>query len=161
MGGTIQYSATVFQEPRPISEFTYETLKDSVRNNQYFDIAENESFYSKFSRHFKMILIGVSAIVMAYILKLIFGDKVETLFDWLSIPGGILLFIGLLYLFLEGISYSEYLQKSDAYFLRMKYALLKSNSYHEFNEIFYTIFSKDYDSDFKKWKKEYFHQVKK
>ena len=161
MGGIINYTATIFKEPNPINENLYKAFKESLDNNQYYSIVKNENFYSKFKRHFNMIIIGISGIALSYVLKLIFGDSIDTLFDWISIPSVILLFLGFIFLLLEGSSYSDYLNKSNAYFLRMKYAILKSSSYFEFNEIFYTIFSYDYDADFKKWKKEYFKQAGK
>lgn len=161
MSGIIQYTATIFQEPKPIAENLYQNLKPILHSNPYYNIVENESFTSKFSRYITMIIIGVIGVALSYTLKLIFGNAVETLFDWISIPSGIILFGGFIYLFLEGFSYSSYLQKSDAYFLRMKYAILKSNSFFEFNEIFYSIFSSDYDSDFKKWKKQYYKLLNK
>ena len=161
MGGIITYTATSFNEPNPLKKETYSYFKKIFAYDRYAETVENEGFYSKFRRHINMIIIGAVGVLISLAINAIFRDKAETLCEWVSLLSGLLLFVGLIYLILEGLSYSDYLRKSDAYFLRMKYAIIKSEDFDNFNKIFYSIFSADYDLDFKKWRKDYYKQAKK
>jgi len=161
MGGFIKYTRTGFIEPDPIDEETYTLLKNRIMEDPYYRIVQNERLRDKFSRYIRMMYIGGIGLVISMLLSYILNLQKDGFLLFLSVPSGIILFGGFIYFFLESPSYAKYLEKSEAYFLRMKFAIQKSNSFFEFTEILYSIYSNDYDSDFKKWKRQYFRDSKK
>jgi hypothetical protein len=160
MGGLIEYTRTNFVAPDPIEEATYLSLKNSLNKDPFFNIVQNESIREKYSRYIRFMYIGAIGIAISLLLGWIFKIKADGFLLFLIVPSGLLLFGSIILFLLETPSYSQYLEKSEAYFLRMKYAVQKSSSFFEFNEIFYSIYSSDYDSDFKRWKKQYLKDIK-
>ena len=77
-------------------------------------------------------------------------------FFLIALISGFTLFGSCYKFYLESSSYSKYEKDRDEYFLRMKFAIIHSLNFSEFNKYFYTIFSRHFDEDYAAWKKLYF-----
>jgi len=155
MGGiVIQYTATTFVEPEPLTESEYNQLKDFLKDNPYQIIFSQENNVGMYNNYFWTMVVAACVLLLCFFVNYFFGELLVT--DWIGLIAGITFFGSLYKYFLESSSYSKYEKIRDAYFLRMKFAIITSQNFNEFNKYFYTIFSRHFDNDYAVWKKRYF-----
>jgi hypothetical protein len=155
MGGiVIRYTATIFVEPKPLTESEYMQIRDFLRDNPYKQIFRQENTDGMYNNYYWTMGVAAGILLLYAIVKYFFGELL--LMDWIALVAGITFFGSMYKLYLESSSYSAYEKNRDAYFLRMKFAIMTSLNFSEFNKYFYTIFSRHFDSDYAIWKKRYF-----
>ena len=154
MGGiVIEYTATSFAEPKPLAEIQYNQLKELLKENPYKAIFQQENTDGMYNSHYWIMAISACIVVVYIILNYFFGELV--FMEWIALISGIAFFGGIYRFYLESSSYSNYEKDRDEYFLRMKFEIIRSLNFNEFNKYFYTIFSKHFDAEYAAWRKAY------
>lgn len=131
-----EYTKTYFAPPPRISLYQYEQFKSALYSNPNFEIdLKPEKFLDLFKPY--LMIWGGFAI---YTIILIIVSKFTKVYGIFYLPiliGLMSIPFGIIRLLLEAPSYARYLKKKKNYFSNLKYAILSTNSYAEFYELFY------------------------
>jgi hypothetical protein len=126
----INYEKYSFSPPSRISLTQYSQFKQACRTNPNFSFgAEEETFFGHWSWLWKTIGIIIAVTIVASIIEEIFG--LLSLF-----LGGLTSILLLIQFLLEAPSFALYLKEKRSYFEKMKRAIIVSQNYEHFCEIF-------------------------
>lgn len=129
----IQYTKTKFLRPKTISKPDYLSIKNLLTTNPNASIDSNpEKFTDEFGGRLKVIAICAVLTVIGLLL-----DSMEpNALLYICFMGMLVGSIFLVMLFLEAPSFATYLKNKINYFDLLRKAVIKSNSYEEFLDIF-------------------------
>ena len=140
----IYYTKYTFQEPAVLSEDTYKRIKKQLLLEPHFDFEPTHTpFKEKFNSFFKLLKICVALIIFTFVISIIL-EKIKaprTINEINMFIAGMAFLIPITAITMgtrrEMSSYDDYTIDKRKYYKGMKEAILSTDEYEEFCQIFY------------------------